>query len=183
MALFKQVQVDYDFSAVLAADYQPNAGSCVLHQYKELTDVHAKVGRLPDSYVPENTIINQVWWNRTQLDYQNLGQQLNMEIVSISSIMQPPGNCIPYHRDTFHKIKTQYPDRKDLKVRANIFLEDGALGHLMQFTVSEYHNTISNWQANTGYMFDSEILHLSANAGMKAKYTLQISGFALNQEQ
>lgn len=106
-----------------------------------------------------------------------------MEIVSISSIMQPPGNVIPYHRDMFYKISQRYPDRTEKKVRANIFLEDGKLGHILQFTLNNEHSTITNWTANTGFLFDSDILHLSCNAGMEPKYTLQISGFYLGQEQ
>jgi hypothetical protein len=183
MSLFKKVHLDYDFSHILSADYQQHTGSCIQHQRRELADIHQKVGSLPETYVLANTTIHQLWWNRDQLDYDDLGKQLDMEVVSISSIMQPPGNCIPYHRDMFNKIKLEHPDRTDLKVRANIFLEDGDLGHLMQFTLNDVHETFSNWKINTGYLFDSDILHLSANAGMKPKYTLQISGFYLGQEQ
>jgi hypothetical protein len=37
--------------------------------------------------------------------------------------------------------------------------------------------TSDNWLAGDGYIWDSKPLHLSANAGMKDKFTLQISGF------
>ena len=37
--------------------------------------------------------------------------------------------------------------------------------------------TSDNWKAGDGFVWDSKPLHLSANAGMKDKYTLQISGF------
>ena len=183
MSLFKQVKLDYDLSKVLAADYFQHTGSCIQHQRKELVDIHDKVGALPDTYVLANTTIHQLWWDEDQVDYQKLGKQLQMEVVSVSSIMQPPGNCIPYHRDMFHKISVKYPDRTELKVRANIFLEDGEIGHLLQFTLDGVHEPIANWKDNSGYIFDSDILHLSVNAGMKPKYTLQISGFYLGQEQ
>ena len=39
--------------------------------------------------------------------------------------------------------------------------------------------TSDNWSAGEGYIWDSKPLHLSANAGMKDKFTLQISGFLL----
>jgi hypothetical protein len=39
--------------------------------------------------------------------------------------------------------------------------------------------TSDNWKAGEGYLWSSKVLHLSANAGMKDKYTLQISGFYL----
>jgi len=35
----------------------------------------------------------------------------------------------------------------------------------------------THWEAGQGFIWDSGPLHLSANAGMKPKYTLQISGF------
>ena len=181
--LFKKVKVDYDFSTVLATDHTVHTGSCIQHQRRELADIHAQVGALPDTYVLANTTIHQLWWDRDQVDYDQLGQQLDMDVVSVSSIMQPPGNCIPYHRDMFHKISTAHPDRNNLKVRANIFLEPGLLGHILQFTLNDVHETFTNWEANTGYMFDSEILHLSANAGMQPKYTLQVSGFYTGQLQ
>lgn len=181
--LFKKVKVDYDFSTVLATDHTVHTGSCIQHQRRELADVHARVGALPDTYVMANTTIHQLWWDRDQVDYDELGRQLDIDVVSVSSIMQPPGNCIPYHRDMFHKITTAHPDRTDLKVRANIFLEPGKLGHILQFTLDDVHETFANWEANTGYMFDSDVLHLSANAGMQPKYTLQISGFYTGQLQ
>ena len=36
----------------------------------------------------------------------------------------------------------------------------------------------THWKAGEGWIWDSNHLHLSANAGMKDKYTLQVSGFA-----
>jgi len=181
--MFKKIKVDYDFSTVLATDHTVHTGSCIQHQRRELVDIHTQIGALPDTYVLDNTTIHQLWWDRDQVDYNELGRQLDMDVVSVSSIMQPPGNCIPYHRDMFHKITTSHPDRTDLKVRANIFLEPGLLGHILQFTLNDVHETFTNWEANTGYMFDSEILHLSANAGMQPKYTLQVSGFYTGQLQ
>jgi hypothetical protein len=181
--MFKKVKVNYDFSTVLATDHTVHTGSCIQHKLKEPTDVRAQFGVLPKTYVSANTIIHQLWWDRDQVDYNELGRQLDMDVVSVSSIMQPPGNCIPYHRDMFYKIKSEHPARNDLKVRANVFLEDGDLGHLMQFTLDNVHETCVDWEVNTGYMFDSDILHLSVNVGMKPKYTLQISGFYTGQLQ
>ena len=111
----------------------------------------------------------------TQLDYEKIGSQLGMEVITVSTICQPPGNIIPIHRDTFYLINQRYPTRTDLKVRANIYLEDWKLGHFVQ-----YNNEIStHWNAGEGLLWDSSILHLSANAGMQNKYTLQVSGFLL----
>ena len=93
--------------------------------------------------------------------------------MSVSVIKQEPGNIIPLHRDMFYKIDSEYPNRKEEKVRANIFLEDWKSGHFLEFD-KEPH---THWKANEGFVFNKEVTHLSANAGLEDKYTLQISGF------
>jgi hypothetical protein len=181
--MIEPIQLDFDFSSALTANYSAHSGTCISHQVKELDDVYQNFGGLPDSYCLANTTLHQLWWTRAQLDYDQLEKLLTMEIVSISSIRQDPGNTIPYHRDMFHKISQLYPNRSEKKVRANIFLEDAKLGHMFQYTLNNKHQTATDWKANTGFLFDSEVLHLSCNAGMEPKYTLQISGFYLGQEQ
>lgn len=181
--MFAPITINYDFSPILTADHFQHADTCIYHQVRELAGVYAPYGGMPASYCEANTTIHQLWWGADEIDYGDIGQQLNMEVVSISSILQEPGHVIPYHRDMFHKINERYPDRTEKRVRANIFLEAGKLGHMLQFTLDEIHHTVTNWQANTGYLFDSEVLHLSCNAGLEPKYTLQVSGLYLGQEQ
>ena len=175
--MLKTINLDYDFSAILSADYTAHTGSCVKHQLYELADIHEKFGGFPATYCMENTIIHQLWWDKDQLDFDEIGQQLGMEVITVSSILQPPGCVIPYHRDTFYQISQTYPDRTELKVRANIYLEDYKLGQLIQYVQDDKINTSVDWKAGEGFMWDSEILHLSSNAGMQDKYTLQVSGF------
>jgi len=171
--MIKEVKLNYDLSVFLNADYTQHEGSCIKHQVYELTDVHEKFGGFPKNYKYDNTLINQLWWDSTQVDFKDIGNQLGMEVITVSSILQPPGCVIPLHRDTFFQINQRYPDRKELKVRANIYLEDWKTGHFLQYD----DIVISNWQAGTGYLWDSSVLHLGANAGMEDKYTLQVSGF------
>jgi aspartyl/asparaginyl beta-hydroxylase (cupin superfamily) len=102
-----------------------------------------------------------------------------MEIVTISTIKQPPGNIIPLHRDTFFQINQRFPDRKELKVRTNIYLEDYKIGQFLQYEMEDSYHNSTHWKQGDGYMWDSQHLHLSANAGLEDKYTLQISGFYL----
>jgi hypothetical protein len=171
--MLKPVSLNYNFDIFLSADYTTHEGSCISHQVDELKDIHEQFNGFPASYVFENTKIHQLWWNEQQVDYTQLGEQLGIEVVTVSSIEQPPGCVIPWHRDTFYQINKRYPTRTDLKVRANIYLEDWKLGHFIQ-----YDNAVdSHWQAGQGWLWDSEVLHLGANAGMQNKYTLQISGF------
>lgn len=171
--IFKNVELEYDFDVFLSADYSQHAGSCIKHQVHELTDIHESYGGFPDTYTFNNTVIHQLWWTADQIDYDDIGRQMGMEVITVSSIKQPPGCVIPLHRDMFFQIGQRYPDRTETKVRANIYLEDWKLGHFIQ-----YSDTVStHWSQGQGFLWDSEVLHLGANAGMEPKYTLQISGF------
>ena len=178
--MFQEIHVDLDFALFLGADYTTHTGSCIKHQVYELTDIHEKHGGFPSSYCLANTMIHQLWWTKDQLDFDNIGKQLNMEVITVSSICQPPGCVIPLHRDTFFQINKQYPDRTERKVRANIYLEDYKIGHFIQYSLDNELHVSTNWSAGDGLLWDSSVEHLSANAGMKDKYTLQISGFLNN---
>ena len=118
----KKVKFDYDVSKFVDCEY-PDASSCVKHQVHELTDIHDKYGGFPKTYKLENTTIHQRWWNKDELDFDQIGSLLNMHVVTISSIKQPPGQVVPWHRDTFFLLKKEFPDRPQ-PVRALIMLED-----------------------------------------------------------
>ena len=109
---------------MLAADYNTHSGSCIKHQVYELTDIHEQYGGFPSTYSINNTLIHQLWWDDTQVDYKEIGRQLGMEVITVSTILQEPGCVVPLHRDTFYQISQRYPDRTELKVRANIYLEN-----------------------------------------------------------
>ena len=173
--MHKSIKLDIDYTPIINADYDVHESSCIKHQVYELNDIHESFGGFPKSYVFENTKINQIWWSDKELDYEEIGHQLGMEVITVSSIRQHPGCTIPWHRDTFYQINQRFPDRKEIKVRANIFLEDWKIGHMIQYD----NVVVSNWKQGDGLMWDSSVLHLGANAGMHDKFTLQISGFLL----
>jgi hypothetical protein len=175
--MLKNVHINYDFDCFLKADYAVHTGSCVTHQKHELTDIHQSYGGFPASYCLENTKIHQLWWTDEQVDYQDLGRQLGIEVITISSILQEPGCVVPLHRDTFYQINKRYPNRTETKVRANIYLEDYKIGHFIQYQSDDTYKTSTDWVVGDGFIWDHQVLHLSANAGMQNKYTLQISGF------
>lgn len=174
--MLKKISLDYDFGLVLSADFETHSGSCLWHVPSENPDLY-KQSQAPDSYGNSNTTIHQLWWDSTQLDFDEIGRQLGIDVITISSIRQDPGNVIPYHRDQFKKMSERFPTRTETKVRANIFLEHSKLGHILQFSVDDEIITAADWKQNQGYMFDSEVPHLSCNAGLEPKYTLQVSGF------
>lgn len=173
--MIKTARLKFDFDVFLNGNYDSHEGSCIKHQVHELTDIHKEFGGFPESYTFENTRISQLWWTKDQIDFENIGQQLGIEVVTISSIRQRPGCVVPWHRDTFYQIKERFPDRLDLRVRANIYLEDWKLGHFVQYN----DNIHTHWTQGQGWIWDSSVLHLGANAGMQDKFTLQVSGFLL----
>ena len=170
--MHKKLHADFDYKLFLEGELA-DCTTCIAHQKDELKDIHKKFGGFPETYVIENTTIRQKWWDKHECDYDNLGEKLGMEVVTVSTIMQPPGQIIPWHRDTFFQIKKRFPNDKRMKVRANMYLEDWKMGQFLQ-----YDNPVDvHWKAGDGHMWDSEVLHLGANAGMENKYTLQVSGF------
>lgn len=179
--MIENIFLDYDLSVFLNADYNQHHGSCLSYQVKEQEDIHRTFGGFPTSYHEGNTQIQQIWFDNNVVDYTKLGNLLNIDIVTISAILQPPGNVITMHRDTFFKINNLYPNDARLKVRANIYLEDWAPGHFINYQDKDKKwQTSTHWRAGEGFLWDSNHLHLSANAGLTPKYTLQISGFYQN---
>ena len=179
--ILKPIKLDYDFDTFLNANYAEHKGSCISYQRREQTDLHTGLGDgFPESYHENNTVIHQLWFGPDQVDYTTLGKMLNMEIVTISSILQPPGNIITLHRDTFFQISKKFPDDNRTKVRANIYLQDWEVGHIVQYKDldGEWKNS-THWKRSEGFLWDSDILHIGANIGLKDKYTLQISGFLI----
>jgi hypothetical protein len=173
--MLKKIKIQYRFEDLVKCDY-PSSSSCIKHQVHELSDIHKKFGGFPKTYTEQNTIIKQRWWESDEIDFKEFGDQLGMEVVTVSSIMQPPGCIVPWHRDTFFLVKKKFPNRNETPVRASIFLEDWKMGHFLQYE----NEVLTKWKAGDGFLWGTEVLHLGANAGMEPKYTLQISGFLKN---
>lgn len=175
--MIKECFLDLDYSKFLNADYTTHTGSCIKHQIYELTDVHESFGGFPETYSLANTTIHQLWWGPEDIDYRELENQLGIEVITVSTIKQPPGNVVPIHRDTFFQINQRFSDRNQSKVRANIYMQDWKVGHMIQYQKDETWSNSTHWRAGQGFIWDSEPLHVSMNAGFNDKYTMQISGF------
>ena len=171
--MHKKIYCDIDYQHFLKQEI-PKGSTCIAHQVVELKDIHEKFpGGFPTTYRLENTTIHQKFWNENECDYNELGEKLGIEPVTVSTIMQPPGNVIPLHRDTFFKIKAKYPDNTRTIVRCNIYLEDWKAGHFLQCNDDVY----THWKCGDGLIVDRAQYHLSANAGVEDKHTIQVSGF------
>ena len=170
--VLEPIKIDMDTEVFFDVNWKFYRCSCIKHQQVEQADLHPD-NKMPNSLVLDNTAIHQKFFDKDEVDFVELGKQTNMEVVSVSVIKQEPGNIIPKHRDMFHKITTEFPDKKSMKVRANIFLEDWKSGHYLEFD----EEPCTHWKANEGYILNNQVIHLSANAGLEDKYTLQVSGF------
>jgi len=170
--ILEKIKIDIDTNVFFDVDWPKYRASCIQHQIIEQKDLHPNK-RMPDSLVLDNTAIHQKFFDKSEADYKELGEQTGIEVISVSVIKQEPGNIIPKHRDMFYKIEQKFPFRQEIKVRANIFLEDWKSGHYLEFDEEPY----THWKANEGYILNDEVIHLSANAGFEDKYTLQVSGF------
>ncbi len=175
---FQLVNLDIDFDKFITADYSiAPVDSPVEHQKRDLAWLYNPYGGYPDSLTKYNTQLQQLWWSDNDLDYEYIGSCLNMKVVTVSSLKQNPGNVIPLHIDAFYRLKRNCPDTNAIPVRSNIFLQDADVGHMLQFVVDGKTVTDTSWKAGQGYQFDKNVPHLSGNAGLRPKYTLQVSGF------
>ena len=170
--ILETVKIDVDTDVFFDVKWEDYRCSCIQHQKVEQKNLHPD-NKMPESLVLDNTAIHQKFFTKDEVDFDLLGEQTNMEVVSVSVIKQEPGNIIPLHRDMFYKLDSEYPIRKEEKVIANIFLEDWKSGHFLEFD-KEPH---THWKANEGFVINQDVIHLSANAGLEDKYTLQVSGF------
>ena len=175
--MIKKIKIDYNFSVFLNADYEFNPYSCISQIQADLPKLYDKYGGFPDSYSPHNTNINQIWWDLENLDVSLLESQLNMEILTISTIRQQPGNILPIHKDTFFQLKKIQNNTNRIIVRTNVQLEDWKIGHLIQYNDNEVWSTYTHWKQGEGLLWDETVEHIGANIGLNDKYTLQISGF------
>jgi len=176
--MIEKINLSTDFEKLLNADYSRHYGSCISYQKREQEDIHNNVGGFPKSYHEDNTRIQQLWFDDGDIDYKELGEKLGMEVITVSTILQPPGNVVTLHRDTFFKIKNLYPEDTRTKVRANIYMQDWAPGHFINYQdKNKEWQTSTHWKQGDGFIWDSNHLHLSANAGLVPKFTMQISGF------
>ena len=163
--------IEYDMSFIFSTNWEDYQDTSIHYQVRRLQHIHEPYGGLPITYTDNNTLIYQRFLTREEIDYDILGNQVGIDVYTVSVIKQKPGNTIPLHIDRFYKLRQIKPNGEP--VRANIFIEDWKDGHILQFA-----NEIKwNWKKNTGWIFNKHVPHLSGNCGMKDKYTLQLSGF------
>ena len=172
----KRVKIDdLNYDRFVHTSY-PVGSSSIQHQLDEQRDLRNN-DEFPASLTEHNTLIRQQFFDVDDIDFEYLGSQLGMDVITVSAILQEPGHVNPVHRDTFYQIGKRFPVDSRTKARANIFLEDWVPGHLIQYETHDGWVTVDNWKQGEGVMWTSETAHIGANAGLTNKYTLQVSGF------
>lgn len=171
--MLETVSVLYDFSKIVEADHRQNSTSSI--QTKIFSDSRS----FPKSYCLENTRIHQLWWTNQDLNFDDLGQQLNMRVKTVSSILLPPGSCIPLHHDTFYKLKNEFPEEQGMMIRAVIYVTDYDPGQFTQLINNDQTENFTGWTKGQGHIWNDQVPHVTANASYKDLITVNISGFRL----
>jgi hypothetical protein len=97
-----------------------------------------------------------------------------------SLIHQKPGWMCPWHYDpcTFYMRKFSIQDPMQVR-RYLVFLENWVWGHYMLIGNSVVHQ----WRAGDVVLLPYRMRHLSANAGLTPKLTLQVTGKVVDADQ
>ena len=169
--MFTHVDIDLgnDLETIRNTDYSE----------RTLSAIHSNIVNPEYDYAPslckENTTIQQLWWDR-ELDWNAVENQLGIKIITASSILLPPGNVIPWHTDTFVKMKKLHPERNDF-VRAMIYVTEYEPGQVTQIRNGTGLETYTKWTPGSGYLIDDTVPHVNINGSNKPVITINFSGF------
>ena len=169
--MLKNVHLDHDLSMVANADHRVNETSSIA------TKMYREDSNFPKTYCLENTRMHQLWWNRDQLDFDAIGEKLGFKVMTVSSMVTPPGSVIPLHSDTFHKLRTEFPDEPGLMVRAVIYATPFDIGQMTQYITDGVLYASAGWEIGDGMIWDDQVPHVTVNGGMRDLCTVNFSGF------
>ena len=137
-----------------------------------------KMDAIQYGYVKENSLIKQKMY-RSYSEMPKWGKELvkktKLKKPILSLLLQPVGSVNPWHFDAhtvFTNMNGYDKNKKDQVYRFLFFLEDWDWGHFSQIG----NNVISNWKSGDVYTWDFQMYHLASNAGIKDRYTLQVTG-------
>lgn len=100
-----------------------------------------------------------------------------MRHFSWSMYRMRPGDVMPLHSDTYQRFCEIYSiaDYNEIQ-RVVVFVEPWQSGHYFEIDDA----IITGWQAGTWVKWQGDTPHLAANLGSTMRYTLQLTGVALN---
>ena len=106
---------------------------------------------------------------------------LQHSVVTVNKLM--PGRFIAPHQDTLYKLRTKVreegADTEDLEpYRINLFLQDRLMGHYFEMEDEAWIDYIKGDYT----VIKRNETHLVANLGYQARFTMQITGFAKEED-
>lgn len=106
---------------------------------------------------------------------QNFRTAMPMQHWCWSVYQMRPGDVLPEHRDVYRRFCSLYniTDIAQIK-RCVVFLENWCSGHYFEIDGTP----VTGWKAGDWVSWNGDTLHLAANVGRTARYTLQITGLA-----
>ena len=142
----------------------------------------SKRDHIENGYVHENTRHDQIVSSDLTLfpDWvSSLISVCKLNEVFVGIVRQPCGSVIPWHSDSYEAFKRKFElEEQEMRniVRYLVFPEGWRWGHFVQIG----NNVLSNWKAGDIYTWPNRMHHLTCNAGIQPKYTIQITGFVSN---
>jgi hypothetical protein len=125
-------------------------------------------------YSEHNTQFYQQFGNNLPAFSRKIAEACQLKHPIISMIRQDPGQVIPWHQDSFYKLRQKHQVSSSEILRCLIFLEDWKTGHYFQIA----EHPLVSWKQGDIYMSPPGIYHLSGNCGLEPKFTAQVSGLA-----
>jgi hypothetical protein len=169
--MLKNIKVNFELSKFAEADHRTNEVSSIG------TKIYRDGSNFPSTYCLENTRIHQLWWDVKEFDLERISQELGFDVKTISSIVIPPGSVIPTHNDTFHKLRTEFPNEVGLMVRAVVYATPFDMGQMTQYNVDGILYASAGWEIGEGTIWDDQVPHVTVNGGMRDLCTVNFSGF------
>ena len=80
--ILEPVKIDMNTEVFFNVKWEDYRGSCIQHQKTEQSDLHPNNG-MPKSLVLDNTAIHQKFFDSHDVDYEELGKQTGIDVVSV----------------------------------------------------------------------------------------------------
>jgi hypothetical protein len=148
--------------------------------YRKNLQAWNKMDAIKWGYVRDSSLIKQKMYRKYKdmpLWGKKLVDKTKLKNTTLGILVQPPGSVNPWHFDAHTAFNQSYGSEKNKKnkvYRYLFFLEDWDWGHFSQIG----NNVIANWKSGDAYTWDFQMYHLACNAGIRDRYTVQVTGIS-----
>ena len=129
---------------------------------------------IDNGYIPDTNEFYQVFCDQFPEVFGKFKKVSGLTNAVSSFLIQPAGNVIGWHQDTFVTFRNKHKQNKLPIYRYMMMVEDSQPGHYF----SAGSQTIFNWKQGDIFYWQPDMYHCGANAGIQRKITLNITGFA-----